>query len=212
MDWTYDLATNALTPASGDLIEMKWRAREPQRIQFHRSGTAELLPTGAAIRLYLIAAGTILAAATSWTAPGSADGYYTAELVLHTDELTSAFEDEDTKSLPASIELHWYRTGESASPSISDSTTLSAQLRRPLVTPESDTPIVLDGAEEWLTARAVRFDEAQTLSASEKVQALENIGITGIKAASILRGCLSITGEDDTEYHIPLNEGIPPAL
>ena len=67
-------------------------------------------PTGAAIRLYLIAAGTILAAATSWTAPGSADGCHTAELVLHTDELTSAFEDEDTKSLPASIELHWYRT------------------------------------------------------------------------------------------------------
>lgn len=212
MDWTYDLATNALLPAEGDLIEMKWRAREPQRIQFSRAGTAELLPAGSTIKLYLISAGTILAAAINWTAPDAATGYYTADLVLHTDELTEAFADADTKSVPVAVELHWYPAGDAAHPAISDSTTLTAQLRRPLVLPESDTPIVLDGAEAWLTARAIRFDEAQTLSSAEKLQALENLGITGIKAASILRGCLAITGDDDTEYHIPLNQGIPPAL
>ena len=58
----------------------------------------------------------------------------------------------------------------------------------------------------------MRFDEAQTLSSAEKLQALENLGITGIKAMGILRGCLFITGDDDSEYHIGLNTGIPPAL
>lgn len=214
MDWTYDLVSNTLTPAetTPSQLPLKWRSRELMRLQFLRAGSAELLPSGYGLALRLIASdGTIFAAVTSWTAPGTAAGWYEGDLILHTAALTAAFEDDATKSVPASIELHWWRTGQAATPFISDNL-LAAQIQRPLALPESGSPIVLEGAEAWLTARAVRFDEDQTLSATQKAQALENLGITGIKALTILRGCLAITLTDDTETHIPLTTGIPPAL
>lgn len=214
MDWNYDLVTNTLTPIDAVPAQMplKWRSRELMRIQFFRRGTAELLPAGYGLKIHLIGGdGTVYAAAVSWSTPGTVAGWYEAELILHTDELTAAFADADTFNVPAAIELHWWRSTQAATPFISDNV-LNALIRRPSVMPESGTPIVLDGAEAWLRARAVRFDEAQTLTSSEKQQALENIGITGVKTMTILRGCLAITGDDDSEYHIPLTTGIPPAL
>lgn len=213
MDWIFDLLTNALTPADTQqsLIPLKWRSREAMRLQFLRAGTAELLPTGASIALRLILAdGTIVAAVTSWTAPGSAAGYYEGDLILHTDELSTAFEDDATKQVPTSIELHWWRTGEAATPFISDNL-LTASLQRPLALPESGSPIVLEGAEAWLTARALRFDEAQTLTSGQIAQAFENLGLD-IKSATILRGCLRLVLTDDTVTHLPLTTGEPPAL
>jgi hypothetical protein len=214
MDWTFDLATNTLNPADaqGIGIPLKWRSREAMRLQFLRASAAELLPADSGIALHLIASdGTIFASVTSWTAPEAATGFYTGDLILHTDALTDAFDDEAVKQVPASIEMHWWREGEAATPFISDNL-LSALLQRPVVLPESGSPIVLEGAEAWLTARAVRFDEEQTLDTAQKAQALENLGVTGIKALAIVRGCLAITLSDDTETHIPLTDGIPPAL
>lgn len=155
MDWTYDLVTNTLAPADTQpsQIPLKWRSRELMRLQFLRAGTAELLPAGAAIALRLIGStGTVFAAATSWTAPGSATGWYESDLILHTAALTTAFEDDTTKQVPASIELHWWRGGQAATPFISDNL-LTAALQRPRALPESGSPIVLEGAWDWLKQR-----------------------------------------------------------
>lgn len=180
MDWTYDLVTNTLTPAETQpsQIPLKWRSRELMRLQFLRAGTQELLASGFSIALRLIGSdGTVFAAVTSWTAPGSAAGWYEGELILHTDALTDAFEVEATKQVPAGIELHWWRTGQAATPFISDNL-LTAALKRPLALPEAGSPIVLEGADAWLSARALRFDEEQTLTDLQIEQVLANLGIT----------------------------------
>lgn len=136
MDFTFDLATNQLIPTNGvDEITLKWRSREPVRIHFHRDGTDELLPSGFGLALYLKRSTTMLATCTSFTAPGTAAGYYTGTLILNTDPLTTAFTTATVLSIAAKVEAHWWASGESASPSISDSV-VSAQIVRPVVAPE----------------------------------------------------------------------------
>ena len=136
MDFTFDLATNQLIPTNGvDEITLKWRSREPVRIHFHRDGTDELLPTGFGLALYLKRSTTMLATCTSFTAPGTAAGYYTGTLILNTTPLTTAFTTATVLSIAAKVEAHWWASGESASPSISDSV-VSAQIVRPVVAPE----------------------------------------------------------------------------
>lgn len=136
MDFTFDLATNQLIPTNGvDEITLKWRSREPVRIHFHRDGTDELLPSGYGLALYLKRSTTMLATCTSFTAPAAATGYYTGTLILNTDPLTTAFTTATVLSIAAKVEAHWWASGESASPSISDSV-VSAQIVRPVVAPE----------------------------------------------------------------------------
>jgi len=136
VDFTFDLATNQLIPTNGvDEITLKWRSREPVRIHFHRDGTDELLPSGYGLALYLKRSTTMLATCTSFTAPAAATGYYTGTLILNTDPLTSAFATATVLSIAAKVEAHWWASGESASPSISDSV-VSAQIVRPVVAPE----------------------------------------------------------------------------
>lgn len=136
MDFTFDLATNQLIPTNGvDEITLKWRSREPVRIHFHRDGTDELLPSGFGLALYLKRSTTMLATCTSFTAPAAATGYYTGTLILNTDPLTTAFTTATVLSIAAKVEAHWWASGESASPSISDSV-VSAQIVRPVVAPE----------------------------------------------------------------------------
>lgn len=155
MDLTYDLATNTITPDASE-IALKWRGREPVRIHFNRSGVDELLPTGYGLALYIAKAGTLLAEVTEWATPGTAAGYYTGTLILHTSGLTSAFEDEDVSEITTDVEVQWWASGEASSPSISDSI-LSAKIRRPAVEPEPAAVEVLEGGEEWLEARAARW-------------------------------------------------------
>jgi hypothetical protein len=136
VDFTFDLATNQLIPTNGvDEITLKWRSREPVRIHFHRDGTDELLPSGFGLALYLKRSTTMLATCTSFTAPAAATGYYTGTLILNTDPLTTAFTTATVLSIAAKVEAHWWASGESASPSISDSV-VSAQIVRPVVAPE----------------------------------------------------------------------------
>lgn len=199
MDWTFDLVTNTLTPAEmpQGLLPLKWRSRELMRVQFHRTGTAELLPADSGLIFRLIGSdGTVLAAVETWTTPDDATGWYEGDLILHTAELTTAFDEDTTQRVPAGIELHWWRMGEAATPYISDNL-LNAALRRPLVVPETGSPIVLDGAFAWLAARLVA-GESITLTADDDEETLTiAIGdiaqsrITGLSAALAAKASVS---------------------
>ena len=150
MDFTFDLATNQLVPTNGvDEIALKWRSREPVRIHFHRDGTDELLPSGFGLALYLERAGTLLATCTSFTAPAAATGYYTGSLILNTTPLTTAFATATVLAIAASVEAHWWATGEASSPAISDNV-VGAQIIRPSVTPEPASVEIIAGASEYL--------------------------------------------------------------
>lgn len=69
-----------------------------------------------------------------------------------------------------------------------------------------------DASDTFVAARAVLYDRAQTLATAEKAQALENLGITGIKSLSIVRGCLRVVLTNDDVNHLPMTSGEPPAL
>lgn len=69
-----------------------------------------------------------------------------------------------------------------------------------------------DASDAFVEARAVLYDRAQTLTTVEAAQALANLGISGIKTASIVRGCLRLVLTNDDVTHLPLTSGEPPAL
>jgi len=113
----------------------------------------------------------------------------------------------DALECPAYLEIEW------TIDDLTERTAFPITLKNAFFRPGDTAPDpAADVADAWLTARALRFDLAQTLTTEQTIQALANIGITGIASATILRGCLSIIGSDDTEYHIPLTAGAPPAL
>lgn len=201
MDFTFDLATNQLQPTNGvEEIALKWRSREPVRIHFHRDGTDELLPTGYGLVLYIARAGTLLAACDSFAAPGAATGNYSGTIILHTDALTTAFETATVLSIAASVEVHWWATGEASSPAISDNVVLS-QIARPAVEPEPASVEVLDGGEEWLEARAPLWKPAITALTGGTVTCLDGLTTDGkanlyviIRISSVLQDWILTAG------------------
>lgn len=179
MDFTFDLATNQLIPTNGvEEIALKWRSREPIRIHFHRDGTDELLPTGYGLALYIARSGTLLATCDDFTTPGAATGNYTGTIILHTDNLTDAFETATVLSIAASVEAHWWATGEASSPAISDNVVL-AQIARPAVEPEPSAVEVLDGGEEWLEARTPLWKPAITALTGGTASCLDGLTTDG---------------------------------
>lgn len=72
--------------------------------------------------------------------------------------------------------------------------------------PDDAAPDPADEAyEAWLTARAVRFDEAQTITDAARIQTLENLGIR-----FTADGYLEIDNADGDTFHVPLNSGNAP--
>lgn len=69
-----------------------------------------------------------------------------------------------------------------------------------------------DESDTFVADRAVCYDRAQTLDTAEKAQALLNLGISGFKTASIVRGCIRLVLTNDDVVHVPLTSGEPPAL
>ena len=178
MDFLFDLSTNTLTlqgVSANAVTAVKWRGREPVRIAFQRAGVPELLPVSSDLALYLVNAGTLLAEVVSWTVPETASGWYEGELQLHTTPLTTAFATATVKRIGVAVECHWSAPGESSIPAISDNL-VSLEIQRPVILPEPSSPATLTGGDEWLSARAVRYDIAQDLTDEEKARARANIG------------------------------------
>lgn len=73
--------------------------------------------------------------------------------------------------------------------------------------PDDVAPDPADEAYElWLTARAVRFDEAQALTDAARIRALENLAIRFTSD-----GYLEIDNADGDTFHVPLNGRTPTA-
>ena len=202
MDLTFELTTNTLTPAPDADIQLKWRGREPVRIQFLRNGTAELLASGYGLALYVVKAADLLAEVTSWTAPSTAAGWYEGSLVLHTAALTSAFSSASVTSFAAKVEVHQWASGQSGTPQISDNEIL-AQISRPATTPEPASEAVLSGAEDWLAARSPRWYPAitgLTGGGSTKLDGIVTAGksslLTTIYVSGELQDWLLLSGTD----------------
>ena len=76
----------------------------------------------------------------------------------------------------AACALQFFLTESGAQSAKSD--TFAVTLKNDPARPDDSTPLALPTPSDWLSARAVRFDVAQTLSDPQKAQALANIGAT----------------------------------
>ena len=90
-------------------------------------------------------------------------------------------------SIPVVINNAWIRTDDSAP------------------NPEED------GSDAFVAARAVCYDRTQTLTDEQKLQALANVGIVGIKSITFVNGCLRFVFDNDDVAFAFLNSGEPPA-
>lgn len=120
--------------------------------------------------------GVPLAEATTFTA-GFPFGVYTASIDLYTTELEAYMSNQAQRGglLQFTLTLPDGTTSSMAIP---------CSIQNYTANPNAGTPTNLPDAEAWLTARAVRYDIVQTLSAPEQAQARSNIG-AGVGGGSV---------------------------
>jgi hypothetical protein len=119
--------------------------------------------------------GDLVGGALSWTKTGTGTStVYTFDLNLNTAELNTLLgvgEAADVASVNLNMEMEYIVSGQ-----VTSSNTILATVQNDVNRDEDETPTGLPDAEDWLTDRAVRYDEAQSLSDPEKAQAITNIG------------------------------------
>lgn len=147
--------------------------------------------------------GSVLALLSAATATG-ADYYEFEWASVDSSALRTLL--GDSASAAAMLELEWTISSEVERASL-PVTISNAWIR----TADSAPDPAADEAEAWLTARAVRFDTAQTLTGTQIDRALTNLGITNIRSVNITSaGYLVLTNDTGEAFHLGLNPGSPP--
>jgi hypothetical protein len=142
--------------------------------------------------------GSVLALLSAPTATGS-DNYEFEWSAIDSAALRSLVADLD--SVPAMLEIEW--TISSVIERVAIPVTIhNAWIR----TADSAPDPAAEESDDWLTARALRFDEAQSLTDAQLTQALTNLGIR-VTAG----GYLEFTASTGDVFYIGLNSGTAPA-
>ena len=174
---------------------------------FFTPGSDPALLTGATFRVALKEAaapsGSVLALLSAATDSG-ADYYEFEWAQIDSSALRTLL--DDNESAEAVLEIEW---------------TLSATVERvsiPVVinnawirTDDAAPNPEEDGSDAFVAARAVCYDRTQTLTDEQKLQALANVGIVGIKSITFVNGCLRFVFDNDDVAFAFLNSGEPPA-
>lgn len=143
------------------------------------------------------------AGAASWVKTGTGTStYYTFDLLLNTEDLNTLLgvgEAADVSSVQLNFEMEYILEDGS----VISSNTILATVYNDVNRDEDNTPINLPDADDWLTARAVRFDEAQTLSNAQKAQAAANLGFATYATLELANTGLAEIGTPfwDTTLH-----------
>lgn len=137
----------------------------------------------------------ILAVATSTAQPVGSSHPYVVDMSLNTTELNTALNvDSDSTNDVVSIDtefgVSW--TEDNWTTKQENTDRVKAIVYNDVDKDTDGTPLTLPTAETWLTARAVRFDTAQTLSNAEKEQAFANLGIAAYNDLTAANAALSI--------------------
>lgn len=168
MNLYYDLDLKRLVTVAGGTgalrrIDFKLRDQLSISLRFFASGLASSISgTDITFGLKATKAGDLLAAASTWT---ESSGVYSAVLDLNTQDLIDAV---TADTLECVAELTCDDGG------ITSSQTVTAVVEKDVITGDEGAPTSLPTPEDWLDARAVRYDKVQTLDAGELAQAREN--------------------------------------
>lgn len=129
-----------------------------------------------------------------FSGPGDGDPLYTGTLSLLTDPLTAKF--PNTNAVLQWIHVHLdvllTRDDETFETVV---TNWPCTVMRGNTTGDEGTPTPLPTPEDWLDARAVRFDKVQTLSDDQKARARQNIGLPTPFADGTYRIGLGVTSD-----------------
>lgn len=143
-------------------------------------------------------AGERLAAAVEWAL---AQGLYSAAFNTNTVGLLAALGDADSKVFLGEL------TFSDANGGPTSSQTLAVTVSNDVLKEDDGTPEELPGPEEWLSARGVRYDEAQSLSPEEQLQARENIGAMEKTAAAVAQAIEEGAAEEREDIRAGLAVG-----
>lgn len=177
-------------------------------VYFHAAGEDPALLTGSptfrvALKDKNEPSGSVLALLSAATATGA--DYYEFEWSSVDSAALRALLG-DLPSVEAVLEIEWTISSDVERVAI-PVTIANAWVR----TSDSAPDPAAEEADAWLTARAVRFDIAQTLTGTQIDQALTNLGITNIRSLNITAaGYLVLTNDAGDTFHVGLNTGSPP--
>lgn len=168
-----------------------------------------LLTAGSEVKVSLKEKGKFdampLVSASTTTTPATATDPYLIDLVLNTVDLNDLiFDDDDPandlEQVDVEFEVSWTEDGW---------VTKQASNERVVARVVNDThkegdsvPTSGDTLADWLTARAVRFDAAQTLTDPQKVQALANLGLPFLNNNYSATVAPSITDDSSLGYGV----------
>jgi hypothetical protein len=173
--WYFDIGQRAFVRASGSeqlMNQVTGRRGDsiPVSVRIQSGSTAVTL-TDVTEMVFVVKSavldGVTLMLADTWTED---DGVWSAQLAMDTEELETAMDGLERGEFFAEF------TFTSALGTIT-SQVLTFPVTADLWLGIEGTPLSLPTPEEWLDARAVRYDAAQTLTDPQKAQARANIGV-----------------------------------
>ena len=179
-------------------IELKRGDGVELDLRFFRAGVLEELPEGAVVTFGAKVAddydGDPVILGSDFSLAGDdetpAAPRYVGTISLNTEELDTAIGSNAWANLMA--EVTWV-VGDAEPLSTG---TFSLRAHNDIVRGDEGTPLALPDPEEWTSARAVRFDEEQTLTSEEAAQARENIGLGNVDNTSDTNKPVSIAQAD----------------
>ena len=193
-------AFKAITGVELPSVSAKLQAALTLTVKFFATGEEAALLTGSpTFRVTLKGTPTGSPFVFSSSATATSDGYTFTFTSVDSAALRTAI--GDLTELDAFGEVEW--TIASVVERVAFPVTIvNAYLRT-----DDDAPDpVAEDSDTWLTARAVRFDAAQTLTAAQAAQALANQKVTITSG-----GYLRVVSNAGDVFYASLNSGEPPA-
>ena len=121
--------------------------------------------------------GDFLASDLEWVLTGTGDtALYTFDLNLNTVPLVALLAAAQLAGKDYVLTMLELQITEGTN--ITSSNTVIAKIWNDVIKGTEGTPVEMPDAEDWLSARALRYDTEQTLTAPHRAQALSNLGIT----------------------------------
>lgn len=189
MNLYFDLDTNSFVTAPG----FRTAPKEPAfkrgdsslvTLGFYQGGVQVAIAGLTDIRLGIKARGEydedllVLAETADWTLPVDPALDYVVSPVFNTVPLNAALDALTEAYLKGMLEVTWSTDSGSTWRSTN---TLNVRIDKDVIDDEENTPLELETPSDWLTARAVRYDVAQTLTGTDWKQARQNISAASAK-------------------------------
>jgi len=194
----------------GLLKSVEWKRGDALTLELRFYSSAQSLVTLAlevgyemrfAVKASFLEAADTLALASVWTIVTTGDDIcYRAALNLNGEDLKTLLGDAATLLLKG--ELTYTEDGANWT----SSQTLAVTIDNDVIKGGEGAPSSLPDVEDWLTARAVRFDIIQALEAGEQLRARNNLGLAPYNAGDISEGFTADLNNGSIQYGILTND------